>query len=254
MPADPGQIAVLVLIGVLAGISNALVGGGTLFTFPAILAVGLPPVLANTTTTVALWPGTVTAASAYRSQLEPARKNLPPRIAVALAGGLLGAVLLLASSNATFFYLVPWLLAVATLLFTFSREIVKRGAELAHGRHRETRLLFMEFLSAIYGGYFGAAVGILLLAGMALSGEENMQSANAQRAFLVCFINGIALVLFVITGIVDWPVALIVMAGSIAGGYLGAKLASRVPNHWLRLIITAAGAVFSVYYFVKAYG
>jgi uncharacterized membrane protein YfcA len=254
MPADPAQIAILVLIGFLAGMSNALVGGGTLFTFPAILAIGLPPVLANTTTTVALWPGTVTAASAYRSQLKRVRKDLPPRIAVALAGGLLGAVLLLASGNALFFYLVPWLLAVATLLFTFSRQIVKRGAELSHGRHRNTRLLAMEFVSAIYGGYFGAAIGILLLAGMTLSGEEDMQSANAQRAFLICFINGIALLLFVLTGVVDWPVALIVMAGSIAGGYVGAKLARRVPNHWLRLIITAAGGIFSVYYFVEAYG
>jgi len=140
------------------------------------------------------------------------------------------------------------------VLFTFARQIVKRGRELAHGRHRETRLLAMEFVSAVYGGYFGAAIGILLLAGMALSGEEDMQSANAQRNFLVCFINGIAVVLFVSMGVVDWPVALIVMAGSIAGGFVGAKLAKRVPNHWLRLIITAAGGVFSVYYFVKAYG
>jgi uncharacterized membrane protein YfcA len=251
---SPAQIATLVLIGFLAGTSNALVGGGTLFTFPALLAVGLPPVLANTTTTVALWPGTVTSALSYRSQLERLRKDLPPRIGVALSGGLIGAVLLLASGNALFFYLVPWLLAVATLLFTFSRQIVRRSSRLAPGRHLRTRFLTMEFGSAIYGGYFGAAIGILLLAGMALSGEEDMQSANAQRNFLVCFINGIAVVVFVSMGVVDWRVAVIVMAGSIAGGFFGARIAKRVPNHWLRLIITAAGGVFSVYYFVKAYG
>ena len=248
------QIAVLVLTGFLAGTSNALVGGGTLFTFPALLAVGLPPVLANTTTTVALWPGTVTSASAFRAQLERVRPELPPRIGVAIVGGLIGAVLLLVSGNALFFYLVPWLLTVATVLFTFSRQIVRRGAEIAHGRHRETRLLTMEFFSAIYGGYFGAAIGILLLAGMAISGEEDMQSANAQRAFLVCFVNGVAVVLFVASGVVDWTVALVVMGGSIAGGYFGARIAKRIPGDLLRLIITAAGAVFSVYYFVEAYG
>ena len=247
------QIAILVLIGFLAGICNALVGGGTLFTFPALLSVGLPPVLANTTTTVALWPGAVTSAFAYRAQLDPARKELPPRIFVAIAGGFAGAVLLLASGNAVFFYLVPWLLGLATLLFTFSRQIVKRSAALAHGR-RKARLLVMEFFSAIYGGYFGAAVGILLLAGMAVSGEDDIQRTNAQRNFLVCFINGVAVLLFVGTGVVDWRVALIVMAGSIAGGYFGARVAKRIPNPLLRLIVTAAGAVFSVYYFVEAYG
>jgi uncharacterized membrane protein YfcA len=121
-------------------------------------------------------------------------------------------------------------------------------------RKNEPRLLGMEFVSAIYGGYFGAAIGILLLASMALSGERDMQSANAQRNFLVCFINGVAALIFIVMGAVAWNVALIVMAGSIAGGYFGARVAKRIPNESLRIIITAAGAGFSVYYFVKAYG
>ena len=249
----PAEILLLVTIGFLAGTSNALVGGGTLFTFPVLLAAGLPPVMANTTTTVALVPGTFTSAYAYLPELKRVRENLPNRIAVATAGGLLGAVLLLASGNSLFFYLVPWLLGVATILFTFSRRIVKRVTQGSH-RKNEARLLAMEFGSAIYGGYFGAAIGILLLASMALAGEQNMQSANAQRNFLVCFINGVAALLFIFTGSVDWNVALIVMAGSIGGGYFGARVAKRIPNEALRLIITAAGAIFSVYYFVKAYG
>jgi hypothetical protein len=130
---------------------------------------------------------------------------------------------------------------------------VKRVTQGSH-RKNEIQLLVMEFVSAIYGGYFGAAIGILLLASMALAGEQNMQSANAQRNFLVCFINGIATVVFIYTGFVAWNVALIVMAGSIGGGYFGARVARRVPNEILRFIITAAGALFSVYYFVKAYG
>jgi uncharacterized membrane protein YfcA len=249
----PLEITLLVTIGFLAGTSNALVGGGTLFTFPVLLAAGLPPVIANTTTTVALVPGTFTSAYAYLPELRRLRETLPRRIAAATLGGLLGAILLLASGNALFFYLVPWLLAVATILFTFARQIVKRVAATTH-RRNEARLLAMEFGSAIYGGYFGAAIGILLLASMALAGEQDMQSANAQRNFLVCFINGIAAVLFVVTGTVDWQVALIVMVGSIAGGYFGARIARRISNEALRLIVTAAGAIFSVYYFVKAYG
>ena len=249
---SPAEILLLVSIGFLAGTCNALVGGGTLFTFPVLLAVGLPPVIANTTTTVALVAGTFTSAYAYLPQLDRVRKNLGRRIAVATAGGLLGAILLLASGNAVFFYLVPWLLAVATLLFTFSRRIVKRVTQDSH-RKNEIQLLGMEFVSAVYGGYFGAAIGILLLASMALAGEQDMQRANAQRNFLVCFINGIATVVFIYTGSVAWNVALIVMAGSIGGGYFGARVARRIPNELLRSIITAAGALFSVYYFVKAY-
>jgi uncharacterized membrane protein YfcA len=249
----PAEILLLVTVGFLAGTCNALVGGGTLFTFPVLLAAGLPPVLANTTTTVALVPGTFTSAYAYLPELSRMRERFPIRIAAATAGGLAGAVLLLVSGNAVFFYLVPWLLGVATLLFTFSRRIVKRVTQDSH-RKNENRLLGMEFVSAVYGGYFGAAIGILLLTSMALTGERDLQSANAQRNFLVCFINGVAALIFIVTGAVAWRVALAVMAGAIGGGYFGARVARRIPNEVLRVVITAAGALFSVYYFVKAYG
>src|SRR5882672_3313027 len=119
-PVPPIEISFLILIGFLAGTSNALVGGGTLFTFPVLLAAGLPPVIANTTTTVALVPGTFTSAYAYLPQLPRVRARFPARIAVAIAGGLTGAVLLLVAGDALFFYLVPWLLAVATILFALA--------------------------------------------------------------------------------------------------------------------------------------
>jgi uncharacterized membrane protein YfcA len=250
---SPAEIALLVTIGFLAGTSNALVGGGTLFTFPVLLSAGLSPVIANTTTTVALIPGTFTSAYAYLPEIRRVRENLGSRIAAAGAGGSAGALLLLVSGNDVFFYLVPWLLAVATFLFTFARQIVKRVTEERH-RKNELRLLSMEFASAVYGGYFGAGIGILLMTSMALAGEQNIQSANAQRNFLVCFINGAATVLFIGAGAVNWSVAVIVMVGSICGGYFGARVAKRMPNAWLRNIITAAGAIFTVYYFVRVYG
>jgi len=250
----PFDIVILITIGFLAGVSNAVVGGGTLFTFPVILSVGISPVIANATTTVALWPGTVTSARAQIEELRRSRARLTPRIIGATLGGLIGALLLLATSDAVFFKLVPWLLAIATSLFTFSRPIVRRIAKLSgHNRSNLRALITMEFFSSIYGGYFGAAIGILLLASIALAGEHDMQSANAQRNFLVCFINGIAAAVFVIMGVVDWTVALIVMAGAIAGGYIGGRIARRIPSEPLRHIVTAAGIIFSVVYFVRAY-
>jgi len=250
----PFDIAILVAIGFTAGVSNAVVGGGTLFTFPVILSVGLSPVIANATTTVALWPGTMTSARAQVQELKRTRTSLTPRVIGATLGGVIGALLLLASGDELFFKLVPWLLAVATALFTFSRPIVRRIAKVSgSNRSNQPALITMEFVASIYGGYFGAAIGILLLASMALAGEHDMQRANAQRNFLVCFINGIAAAIFVVSGVVDWTVALIVMAGSIAGGYVGGRIARRIPSEPLRHIVTTAGIIFSVVYFVRAY-
>jgi hypothetical protein len=251
----PFEIAILVGIGFLAGFSNAVVGGGTLFTFPAILAVGLSPVIANATTTVALWPGTVTSARAQLGELKRSSHALAPRVVGATLGGLIGAALLLASGDTLFFQLVPWLLAIATALFTFSRQIVTRVARIGELTNGNTAaLVAMEFVCSVYGGYFGAAIGILLMASMALVGEHDLRSANAQRNYLVCFINGIATLIFVVMGVVDWTVALIVMAGSVAGGYIGGKFARRLPSLVLRHLVTAAGVIFSVVYFVRAYG
>ena len=250
---SPAEIALLLAIGILAGTSNALVGGGTLFTFPVLIATGVPPIVANTTCTIALWPGTLTSAYAYAPELKRKPQGLDLRVVVAIAGGLVGAVLLLAGGDALFFKLVPWLLAMATFLFTFGRAIMKRVSRLSRRERNERRLLAMEFASAIYGGYFGAGIGIFLLASMALEGEQDMQLANAQRNFLVVFINGVAAALFIARGIVDWAAAIAVMAGAIAGGWLGARLAKRIPNQWLRLLIAAAGTIFSAYYFVQAY-
>lgn len=249
------EILLLAGAGFLAGTANAVVGGGTFFTFPMLLSVGLPPVIANATSTVALWPGTVTASTIYLPELKKVRNGLPLRIVVAVAGGVTGALLLLSSSNVFFFMLVPWLLAVATLLFAFSGPIVKRISGFAKGHPVHTVLPFvLEFLSAVYGGYFGAGLGVLLMSSLALAGHSDAQNANAQKNLLAAGINGVAAALFVIVGAVRWLAAVAVMVGAIAGGFTGAHAARLIPAHWLRVIVIAAGTGFSAYYFVQAYG
>lgn len=248
------DIIALVAVGLLSGTSNALVGGGTLFSFPVLIALGIPPTTAVTTNMTALWPGIITSAYACYPQTKKVRHTLPPRIFAVFAGGLVGSILLLLSGDALFSMLVPWLLAGGTILFTFSKPFVRYVLRASPERRNEAALPIMEFFCAIYGGYFGAGIGILMLAAMALAGEHDMQSANAQRNFLVCFIQGTAVTLFIAAGTVDWPVALIVMVGSVTGGYLGGRVAKFIPNEWLRRLIIAAGAVFSVIYFVRIYG
>ncbi len=249
------DIALLAGAGFIAGVANAVVGGGTFFSFPVLLSVGLPPVIANATNTIALWPGAVTASAIYIPELKKVRSGLPLRMAIAVAGGITGALLLLVSSNVLFFMLVPWLLAIATLLFAFSAPIVKRVSGFAKGHRAHVILPFvLEFLFAIYGGYFGAGLGVLLMAGLALAGHTDAQSANAQKNLLAVGINGVAAALFVIVGAVRWLAALSVMAGAIAGGFAGARAARMIPASWLRVIVIAAGTGFSIYYFVLAYG
>jgi uncharacterized protein len=248
------EIALLACAGFIAGTANAVVGGGTFFSFPVLLSVGLPPVIANATNTVALWPGAVTASTIYIPELKRVRSGLLLRVGVALAGGITGALLLLASSNTFFFMLVPWLMAVATLLFTFSGEIVKRGSIFAQSHAARAVLpLVMEFVFAVYGGYFGAGLGVLLMTGLALAGHET-QSANAQKNLLAAAINGIAAALFAIVGAVRWAAALAVMVGAIAGGSAGAHAARLIPARILRGIVIAVGTALTLIYFVQAYG
>ena len=250
----PAYIALLIATGFLAGTSNALVGGGTLFSFPIPIALGMAPVSAVTTNMTALWPGLVTSAYAYLPEIRRAREGMAARVTVALAGGLCGAVLLLLSGDALFSRLVPWLLAAGTILFTFAKSIVRFVVREAPEKRLLGPLLVMEFFCAIYGSYFTAGIGILLQAAMALAGERDMQSANAQRNFLVCFITGTAIVIYIALGKVDWLVALLLMVGSIVGGYIGARVAKHIPSQYLRILITLAGAVFAIAGFIKIYG
>ena len=249
---SPYEISLLVAMGFLGGVINALVGGGTFFTFPILLALGIPPIAANATSTVALWPGIVMSARAYIIELRAVREKLPARCAVAISGGAVGAILLLASGNEFFFSLIPWLIGTATLLFAFSNAIVRQISKLGSGTNAMLSLgLGLAF--AVYGGYFGAGVGILLMAVLSLAGESDTQIANAQKNLLSALINGTAVIIFVVLGAVIWSYALAVMAGAVPGGYFGARAARALPKKWLRICVISVGTILTAVYFQRVY-
>lgn len=248
----------LFTIALLAGGINAVAGGGSFFVFPALMLTGMPAVVANATNTMALWPGTIASVAAYRAEIAAHRADLPRLAALNLTGGLLGALLLLYIPEQRFEMLVPWLLLAATLLFAFSRRITAwfrrhRAEEAATDPTRHLWSMALQFTIAVYGGFFGAGIGILMLALFALLGYQNIHEMNALKAFLSCLINLIAVVAFAVAGIIVWPVALMLMAASSIGGYGGAWLAKKVPDLWVRRFVLVCAVAMTIYFFVKPY-
>ena len=243
----------------LAGGMNAIAGGGTFFSFPAMLAAGVPPVTANASNTVALWPASLSSAWVYRREALRHGRWAYLLAAVSLGGGLCGGLLLLATSNAAFSRLVPWLLLVATLLFAFSAQIgrlvtwTKRrlGARPAHAPAGVGGALF-QFVVAVYGGFFGAGMGILTLAALSIQGFEDMQELNALKNLTSAVNYTIAAATFIIAGAISWPHTLIALATATVGGYVGAAVARRLPALWLRRLVIAVGATLTVIYFGKS--
>ncbi len=252
--------AILLLIaGILAGAINSVAGGGGFIAFPALLFTGIPPVNANATNTIALWPGTVASTGAYRKEIAGNRhwKMLLPLFATSLLGAGLGAWLLLRTPQATFMRLVPWLLLGATVLFTFAGKVNSWARALSdrpHGEHSPaayTGMLAIQLAIATYIGYFGAGAGILMLALLAVMGMENIHAMNGFKTLLASCANGIAVVMFIVAGVVVWPQALVVTAGSVVGGYGGAWYAQKLDPAHVRYIIIATGTAMTVYFFWK---
>jgi len=250
------RIALAIAAAVVAGVMNAVAGGGTLLTFPALVGVGLSPLLANATSTVALWPGAVGSMWAYRRELVGARAWTTRLAAPSLAGGLLGAWLLLVTPPERFDAIVPWLVLSATILFMLqplvTRAVLRRGRAVdatrsdpspadASLRPLPAHVLAYQFLIGIYGGYFGAGVGILMLAALGFMGLRNIHRMNGLKNWGGLCMNAVAAVTFAAKGLVDWPLATAMAVGSVAGGYLGAGLAQRVPQPLVRKAVVAVG-------------
>jgi uncharacterized membrane protein YfcA len=228
-----------------AGVINSIAGGGTLLTFPVLIWLGLDPKVANGTSTVALWPGLFGGLFGYRKELENSSAILFRLGSISVLGGAFGAWLLIWTPSKVFASLVPFLILFATILFMFHGEINKR---LRLGSLDEkpmglwwTGAIVFQFFSAMYGGYFGAGNGILMLAAMGLLGLHDINRANGIKNFLGICINSIAVLSFSLAGLVVWEDALVMACGALVGGYFGASMAKRVGQKWVRRAIVLIG-------------
>jgi uncharacterized membrane protein YfcA len=248
------DIALLSGAGFLSGALNAVAGGGTFFTFAALLGVGLPPITANATSALALTIGSTASAAAYRREIAALWRGAL-RLAIASAiGALVGAAILIALDDVTFRAMIPWLLLAATIIFALgpriARAVGSEGADLP-ARGRKIAGTLIQFLTAVYGGFFGAGMGFLMLASLGLTEGADYHRINAIKQVLAVVIQAVAIVVFIGGDVIAWGPGLVVMVAAIVGGYLGVGLARRAPSHVMRSFVIVSGAVLTVYYFVS---
>jgi len=252
------KLALVVVSALIAGVMNSVAGAGTLVTFPALVALGLPPIGANATSTVALWPASITSMWGYRGELRGSGLWALGFAVPSLLGGGLGAFLLLRTPAERFSDIVPWLVLGATALFMVQRPIMRwlalrpqqqsraridltQNDELLTSRWPPASILGYQFLVAIYGGYFGAGVGILMLAALGFMGLHNIHRMNGLKNWGGLCMNAVAATMFAFTSLVSWPVALAMAVGAMCGGYLGSRAAQRVPQEFVRAAVVAIG-------------
>ncbi|HZQ46547.1 MAG TPA: sulfite exporter TauE/SafE family protein [Verrucomicrobiae bacterium] len=252
------EILGLLAAAIAAGAINAVAGGGTLLTFPTLLFFGTPPVVANATSTLALTIGTAGSAYGYRRHLDAVKPWLWRFVPVSIVGGLIGSVLLTHTSNKTFAKLVPFLILFATVLF-LAQGIFRRmtGLDDRHGksagRHTIAGAIVFQFAVAVYGGYFGAGIGILMLASLGLIGLENIYEMNTLKTLLSSLINLVASIWFIFAGLIHWPKAVVMTAGALVGYFLGSHYSQRIPQRRVRQIITAIGLILSAVTFYEQF-
>lgn len=248
------NVLLLMVAGLAAGGINAVAGGGTLITFPALLAVGLSPVAANVTNTVAVWPGYISSAASYRGQWKDRASLVRLAIASAL-GGVVGTAVLLTTPAKVFHALVPYLVLAATALIAsqpeVSRRMARRRTEPVDAGHMSALLPGAVFLAAVYGAYFGGGLGIVLLAVLALGIPLDLGRLNALKIFLQLLVNTVALVGFAAFGPVDWVAALIVAPASFVGGIAGARVAQRLNPSALRVLVVVFGVGVGIVLLVR---
>ncbi len=239
----PEQGIVLGVAGFLGGAINSVAGGGSLVSFPALLAVGYPSVAANVTNTVALWPGYVGGAVAYRHELSGQRSRAMVLGATCVVGAVVGSVLLLVAPARLFTAIVPWLILIACALFAaqplITRALAKR--EVPSREHRSVGLHVTIFIGAVFGAYFGAGLGIVLLAVLAITIEDSLQRLNGLKQVLSIVINSVALVAYSLFGPVAWTAVAIMAVASLAGGRLGGGFARQLNPVLLRVLVVAFG-------------
>jgi uncharacterized membrane protein YfcA len=254
----PSEAVFLTLVGAAGGALNAVAGGGTFLAFPALLLAGIPAVAANATCTFALWPGSVASAYAYRHDVDSPPKLLWILSLASVIGGAMGAFLLLHTSNQAFEKLIPALLLFATVVFTFSKVIsskVRGRLGETNGVHKATLITsaLLQFTIAVYGGYFGAGIGILMIAAWSALGFGSIHGINGLRSILGTAINGVALLLFLTAHAIAWGPGALMAVAAITTGYFGAAYARRLPVLVVRRIVLVTAWSMTVYFFWKYY-
>ncbi len=254
--------AVIFVAAFIAGAINSISGGGTLISFPALVWTGMNPIVANATNTVSLWPGSLASLFGFRREFSTATPRSLMLAIPSLAGGIIGAYLLINTPRKWFAAAVPYLILGATLLFA-AQEVITRAAlrakvdqivDAAGGAEVESAgwstAFFFQFIVSIYGGYFGAGIGILMLAEFGLLGFTDIHHMLALRNYLALCINGVAAVYFVMRGAVSWPEAILMTAAQVCGGYGGAVIARRLPRKTVRWIVVAIGLSMAASLFI----
>lgn len=249
------EIVTLIAAAAAGGAINAVAGGGTLVTFPTLLAFGMPPVIANATSTLALVIGTSGSIYGFREHLGTVKPWMTRFVPVSIVGGLAGGVLLKFTSNEAFAKLVPFLILFATLLF-LAQGLIRRWVDpdTHRDRHHAIRgAILFQFGVAVYGGYFGAGIGILMLAALGLIGLTDIHQMNTLKTVLGSLINLVAALYFVFAGLIDWQRAGVMTLGAVAGYFLGAHYSQRISQLRVRQIITAVGFLLSAITFYKEF-
>jgi uncharacterized membrane protein YfcA len=242
------KYALLLVAAFFAGAINSMAGGGSFFTFPALVFSGVPPVAANASSTVALVPGSFASALAYRHDFRSFESlNLRHCLLVSLAGGVIGAILLIVTPNATFVHIMPWLLLFATLTFAFGKAIsrwLRQRIQIG-----QAAMLSALFIVSTYGGYFGGGMSIMILAMFSVYGLTDINAMNAIKTLLGGALNAMAVIVFVAAHQVYWRQSLLMMVASIGGGWAGVVLAKRIPTEAIRVGVITVGVALTIYFF-----
>ncbi len=244
--------------GFLGGILNSIAGGGSFITFPALLAVGVAPISANATNTFASCAGYLSGAYALKDELRAYKKELTKLILTSFIGGALGAWLLLKTPESLFRETIPWLLLLATLLFIFGAKINRMLKQSAvHLKHASlfagVLLVFILLSICVYGGFFNAGLGIVVLSYLALSGHSNINAMNAMKLLISSTVSIIAVILFIFDGVIAWQEGGAVLIGTLLGGYLAAHISKQLPQQYIRSVVIIVSCCITVYFFIDTY-
>ncbi len=254
-PVDLTHIAAACAAAFMAGAVNSVAGGGTLISFPTLVWLGLPSITANATSTVAIWPGSLGSIWGFRRELGQTDPRMRTLCVSSMAGGGIGALLLRLTPPSLFDHLVPFLILFATVLFTVQGRIQEKLKQRTGPAHRIwlPGALALQLVLAIYGGYFGAGVSIMMLSGLSILGMTDILQMNALTSLYALSINGVAAILFIATGMIYWPYVLPMALAAVTGGYGAAGVARRIGRTAVRRFVIAVGFTISIVMFLKTF-